>query len=95
MLDSTPFPGLCQGLKPLVFPHLAVHFTLPRLFVMIKPLMIRRIHMAKGNGSLKNIVYQKTLDGIIQGEYKANQIINESELDVYKRQVDLPAAVQA
>ena len=51
--------------------------------------------MAKGNGSLKNIVYQKTLDGIIQGEYKANQIINESELDVYKRQVDLPAAVQA
>lgn len=36
--------------------------------------------MAKGNGSLKNIVYQKTLDGIIQGEYKANQIINESEL---------------
>ncbi len=36
--------------------------------------------MAKGNGSLKNIVYQKTLDGIIQGEYKADQIINESEL---------------
>ena len=36
--------------------------------------------MTKGSGSLKNIVYQKTLDGIIQGEYKANQIINEAEL---------------
>lgn len=36
--------------------------------------------MTKGNGSLKDIVYQRTLDGIIQGEYKANQIINEAEL---------------
>lgn len=30
--------------------------------------------------SLKSIVYQETLDGIIRGEYKANQIINEQEL---------------
>lgn len=36
--------------------------------------------MLKGKSSLKNIVYQQTLDGIIQGEYKANQIINEAEL---------------
>lgn len=36
--------------------------------------------MTKENGNLKDIVYQRTLDGIIQGEYKANQIINEAEL---------------
>lgn len=36
--------------------------------------------MVKPVNSLKNIVYQETLDGIIRGEYKANQIINEAEL---------------
>lgn len=36
--------------------------------------------MAKTSSSLKNIVYYETLDGIIRGEYKANQIINEQEL---------------
>ncbi|MDO4267256.1 MAG: GntR family transcriptional regulator [Eubacteriales bacterium] len=36
--------------------------------------------MKKEQNSLKSIVYQKTLDGIIQGEYKAGQIINEQEL---------------
>ncbi len=36
--------------------------------------------MDKANNSLKNIVYQETLDGIIRGEYQANQIINEAEL---------------
>ncbi len=34
----------------------------------------------KPKSSLKSIVYQETLDGIIRGEYKANQIINEQEL---------------
>lgn len=34
----------------------------------------------KQKNSLKSIVYQETLDGIIRGEYKANQIINEQEL---------------
>lgn len=34
----------------------------------------------KQKSSLKSIVYQETLDGIIRGEYKANQIINEQEL---------------
>lgn len=36
--------------------------------------------MQKVRNSLKNIVYQETLDGIIRGEYKANQVINEQEL---------------
>lgn len=36
--------------------------------------------MRKETGSLKSIVYQETLDGIIRGEYQANQIINEQEL---------------
>ena len=36
--------------------------------------------MKKEKDSLKSIVYQQTLDGIIKGEYKANQIINEQEL---------------
>lgn len=36
--------------------------------------------MAQKKDSLKSIVYQETLNGIIQGEYKANQIINEQEL---------------
>ncbi len=36
--------------------------------------------MKKGTNSLKNIVYQETLDGIIRGEYKASQILNEQEL---------------
>lgn len=36
--------------------------------------------MKKEKNSLKSIVYQQTLDGIIKGEYKANQIINEQEL---------------
>ncbi|PNV62146.1 GntR family transcriptional regulator [Clostridium sp. chh4-2] len=36
--------------------------------------------MNKEKNSLKSIVYQETLDGIIRGEYKANQIINEQEL---------------
>ena len=30
--------------------------------------------------SLKSLVYQETLDGIISGAYKANQILNEKEL---------------
>lgn len=34
----------------------------------------------KEKNSLKSIVYQQTLDGIIKGEYKAGQIINEQEL---------------
>lgn len=34
----------------------------------------------KQKSSLKTVVYQATLDGIIRGEYKANQIINEQEL---------------
>lgn len=34
----------------------------------------------KQKSSLKSIVYQETLDGIIRGEYQANQIINEQEL---------------
>lgn len=36
--------------------------------------------MKKEKSSLKSIVYQNTLDGIIRGEYKAGQIINEQEL---------------
>lgn len=36
--------------------------------------------MKKAPNSLKSIVYQETLDGIIRGEYKAGQIINEQEL---------------
>lgn len=36
--------------------------------------------MDNKKNSLKSIVYQETLDGIIRGEYKANQIINEQEL---------------
>lgn len=36
--------------------------------------------MKKNSNSLKSIVYSETLDGIIKGEYKANQIINEQEL---------------
>lgn len=36
--------------------------------------------MQKVRKNLKNIVYQETLDGIIRGEYKANQVINEQEL---------------
>ncbi|MEY8338096.1 GntR family transcriptional regulator [Lachnospiraceae bacterium 62-35] len=36
--------------------------------------------MNKEKNSLKSIVYRETLDGIIKGEYKANQIINEQEL---------------
>ncbi|MDO5520912.1 MAG: GntR family transcriptional regulator [bacterium] len=36
--------------------------------------------MKKENKSLKSIVYQETLDGIIRGEYKPGQIINEQEL---------------
>lgn len=36
--------------------------------------------MKKAANSLKSIVYQKTLDGIIRGEYKAGQILNEQEL---------------
>ena len=36
--------------------------------------------MKKEKQSLKSIVYQETLDGIIRGEYKAGQIINEQEL---------------
>lgn len=36
--------------------------------------------MKKEKDSLKSIVYRQTLDGIIKGEYKANQIINEQEL---------------
>lgn len=36
--------------------------------------------MKKEKNSLKSIVYQETLDGIIRGEYKANQILNEQEL---------------
>lgn len=36
--------------------------------------------MKTENQSLKSIVYQETLDGIIRGEYKAGQIINEQEL---------------
>lgn len=36
--------------------------------------------MKKENNSLKSIVYQETLNGIIRGEYKAGQIINEKEL---------------
>lgn len=36
--------------------------------------------MKKERNSLKSIVYQKTLDGIISGEYKAGQILNEQEL---------------
>lgn len=36
--------------------------------------------MNKEKNSLKSIVYQETLDGIIRGEYKAGQIINEQEL---------------
>lgn len=36
--------------------------------------------MQKVKNSLKNIVYQETLDGIIRGEYKASQVINEQEL---------------
>lgn len=36
--------------------------------------------MRKASNSLKSIVYQETLDGIISGEYKAGQIINEQEL---------------
>lgn len=34
----------------------------------------------KKNSSLKSIVYQSMLDGIIRGEYLPNQIINEQEL---------------
>ncbi len=36
--------------------------------------------MKKEKSSLKSIVYQETLDGIIRGEYKAGQILNEQEL---------------
>lgn len=36
--------------------------------------------MNKEQHSLKSLVYQETLDGIISGAYKANQIINEKEL---------------
>lgn len=36
--------------------------------------------MKKTESSLKSIAYQKILDGIIRGEYQANQIINEQEL---------------
>lgn len=36
--------------------------------------------MKKETLSLKSIVYQQTLDDIIRGEYKANQILNEKEL---------------
>lgn len=36
--------------------------------------------MKKKESSLKATVYNETLDGIIKGEYKANQIINEQEL---------------
>ncbi|MDD5935826.1 MAG: GntR family transcriptional regulator [Clostridiales bacterium] len=36
--------------------------------------------MKKENQSLKTIVYQQILNGIIQGEYKAGQILNEQEL---------------
>lgn len=36
--------------------------------------------MKTKNSSLKSIVYHETLDGIIRGEYKAGQIINEKEL---------------
>lgn len=36
--------------------------------------------MNKATKSLKSIVYQELLDGIIRGEYQANQIINEQEL---------------
>lgn len=36
--------------------------------------------MKKEKGSLKSIVYRQTLNDIIKGEYKANQIINEQEL---------------
>ena len=36
--------------------------------------------MKKEKNSLKSIVYQETLDGIIRGEYKADQILNEAEL---------------
>lgn len=36
--------------------------------------------MTKEKSSLKSIVYQEMLDGIIRGEYKGNQIINEHEL---------------
>lgn len=36
--------------------------------------------MKKAPNTLKSIVYQETLDGIIRGEYKAGQIINEQEL---------------
>lgn len=36
--------------------------------------------MAEKKESLKSIVYKQTLDGIIRGEYKPNQIINEAEL---------------
>lgn len=36
--------------------------------------------MREKKRSLKSIVYHETLDGIIRGEYKAGQIINEQEL---------------
>ncbi|MDO5540075.1 MAG: GntR family transcriptional regulator [Eubacteriales bacterium] len=36
--------------------------------------------MRQKKESLKSIVYHETLDGIIKGEYKANQILNEQEL---------------
>lgn len=36
--------------------------------------------MNKTEKSLKNVVYQEMLDGIIRGEYQPNQIINEREL---------------
>lgn len=36
--------------------------------------------MNKEKSSLKSIVYRETLDSIIRGEYKANQIINEQDL---------------